>query len=520
MSGADYSIGSAREMNKSVPHTMPEHPEIILLNARVYGPDINETAVAIANGVIMATGTDAEIMRMAVARTEAIDCLGRTLIPGIVDEHLHMFAMASERTAVDCRPAAAPTIEAVTEALKAGATRSDGWIRGHGYDDSPVGLGRHLSRRDLDAVSRDRPVRVDHRSGHATVLNSTGLAKAGITRDRDDPPGGIIVRDAAGEPTGLLLDMEGWLRRRIGTYAEAEEFSSAVKDVAQDLLQYGITGITDAGPHNGLKRWQEFQAFAAEGMSPLRVTMMAGVSALDELLDAGLHYGAACEREFLRLGHAKILLTVSSGSLHPDFDSLSDIIRRAHGAGFPVAIHAVEREAVVASALALTADPAPAGNDRIEHCAECPPDVAELVADSGAKVVPNTGFLHYDGERYIQTVPEDLLPHLYPAGALDALGVCVALGSDAPVVEANPWAAMAAAAERRTAAGSLLGGIGLPTLAVAMRKHTAGNRVAAGHPADLALVEPSPFESPLRYLPEARSVLTVVAGRVVWRKGI
>ena len=90
--------------------------------------------------------------------------------------------------------------------------------------------------------------------------------------------------------------------------------------------------------------------------------------------------------------------------------------------------------------------------------------MAELVASCGALVVPNTGFFHYDGERYIATVPESLLPHLYPAGALAALGVAVALGSDAPVVEPNPWAAMAAAVTRRTAAGAELGGTGLASV--------------------------------------------------------
>ena len=189
----------------------------------------------------------------------------------------------------------------------------------------------------------------------------------------------------------------------------------------------------------------------------------------------------------------------------------------AHRMGFPVAIHAVERDAVIAAALAIMDNPSSVGRDRIEHCGECPPDVAELVAQSGALAVPNTGFLHYDGERYLRTVPDELLPHLYPAGALALLGVPIALGSDAPVVDPNPWAALAAAVTRRTAQGNHLGGVGLSSVARALDMHTGSNRIAPGCPADLAVVEPDPFATPMDRLPEVRTVLTMVNGRVVWR---
>ena len=499
---------------------MPAGPEIILTNARVHGADTGVSAVAIANGVITATGPDIEVLKYRGANTEIIDCKDRALIPGIVDDHLHLFAAAAARMAADCRPAATPTVGSVLSALRESRPRRDGWIRGYGYDDSPLGLGRHLTRHDLDAVERERPVRVEHRSGHACVMNGAGLAAAGIGRETPDPPGGTIARDAHGEPTGLLLDMESWLRQRIGTRVDAGEFRSALGDLGDALLRYGITGVTDAGADNGIDRWRAFEELLAEGAIPLRVTMMVGAGQLDELRRAGFGFGDLSADGLLTLGPAKIMLTVSSGNMLPDFDTLCRIIAGAHDVGFPVAIHAVEREAVVASALALMEHPAPIGNDRIEHCGECPPDVAELVAASGARVVTNTGFLHYDGERYRETVESDLLPHLYPAGALDALAVGVSLGSDAPVVEPNPWAAMAAAVERRTAEGHALGGAGLPSVAHALSKHAGSHRIAPGQPADLAVVQPDPLFTKPRLLPEVRSVLTVVAGKVVWRDGV
>lgn len=490
--------------------------DLILGNGVVHGSAGGDT-VAIAGGVIAAVGKGADLMQLAGADTDVIDCGGRAIIPGIVDAHCHLFAAAA-LDAVDCRPTAAPDVATVIHSLRAATPRPDGWVRGYGYDDSPLGLGRHLTRQDLDIVATDRPVRVEHRSGHACVLNSAGLASVGIGRDTPDPPGGVIVRDAAGVPTGLLLELNGWLRERIVPSASAD--ATALRRFAQRLLEYGITAVTDAGPENGIERWRAFTEIVAAGVFTQRVTMMAGYAHLQAMRDAGLGYGDTTCEEMLTVGHAKIMLTASSGPLHPHLEQLSEMVATAHCMGYPVAIHAVEQDAVVAAALALIDHPSPVGQDRIEHCGECPPDIAELVAQSGALAVPNTGFLHYDGERYLRTVSKDLLPHLYPAGALDALGVPVALASDAPVVEPNPWAAIAAAITRRTAAGVPIGGTGLPSLADALGKHIGHNRITPGYPADLAVVGPDPFATPLADLPAVRAAATVVAGRVAWRSGI
>lgn len=491
--------------------------DLILRNAIVHARS-GDDAVAVAGGVIAAVGDGAEVMLLSGADTGVIDCGGRAIVPGIVDAHCHLFAAAAALNGVDCRPAAVPDIAAVVSVLQEAAAHGDGWVRGYGYDDSPVGLGRHLSRHDLDIVATERPLRVEHRSGHSCVLNSTGLAAVGIVRSTPDPPGGVIVRDDRGEPTGLLLEMNGWLRERIGLHTGVD--AAALRRFAQRLSEYGITAVTDAGPDNGIERWRAFKDSIGDDLLNQRVTMMVGVGRLDEMRQARLGFGDVASNGLLKVGHGKIMLTASSGRLHPHPDELSEIVERAHSMGYPVAIHAVEQDAVVAAALAIMDNPTPVGRDRIEHCGECPPDVAELVAQSGALVVPNTGFIHYDGERYRRTVPGELLLHLYPAGALDALGVPVALGSDAPVVEPNPWASMAAAVNRRSAQGNCLGGTGLPSVADALDKHTGQNRIAPRHPADIAVVEPDPFTTPLANLPAVRAVLTVVDGRVVWRDGV
>ena len=521
-------------------NALPELPDNRLGNMPTDGPGNSPgDALAVAGGRIAGVGRYADLAALVGPATEVIDCGGRAIVPGLDDAHCHPFAAARAAAGVDCRPTATPNVAAVVNALRAAAatTPGDSWVRGYGYDDSPAGLGRHLRRDDLDAVSRRRPVRVEHRSGHACVLNAAGLRAAGIGRDTPEPAGGgVIVRDAAGEPTGLLLEMSGWLRARPGTASKsaADDFRALLRRFGQRLLAYGITAVTDAGPENGAARWPAWADAIRAGAFPLRVTMMAGAGRLAEMRAAGLAYGDTACGGMLRLGHAKIMLTASAGVLHPHPAALAELVGTAHRVGYPVAIHAVERDAIVAAALALLDAPpvAAAGpvagirardrraRDRIEHCAECPPDVAELVRQSGAQAVLNPGFLHYDGERYRATVPPELLPHLYPAGALAAMGVPLAFGSDAPVIEPNPWAALAAAVTRRSAGGTSLGGLAMPSVATALRIHAGGRRIAAGQPADLAVVEPNPLAVAPADLPAPRAAAVIINGRIVRRDGI
>ena len=235
---------------------MPLSAELILRNARPEMPGNGPgdgpgngpgDALAVAGGRIAGVGRYADLAALAGPATEVIDCGGRAIIPGLDDAHCHPFAAARAAAGVDCRPAATPDVAAIVNALRAAAaaTPGDGWVRGYGYDDSPAGLGRHLRRDDLDAVSRRRPVRVEHRSGHACVLNTAGLRAAGIGRSTPEPDGGgVIVRDAAGEPTGLLLEMSGWLRARAGTASKRRSrrfpgIAAPVRAAAAGLRHHG-----------------------------------------------------------------------------------------------------------------------------------------------------------------------------------------------------------------------------------------------------------------------------------------
>ena len=176
--------------------------------------------------------------------------------------------------------------------------------------------------------------------------------------------------------------------------------------------------------------------------------------------------------------------------------------------------------------------------DRIEHCAECPPELVAQVRRSGAIVVTQPGFIFWNGDRYRERVEPPLLGSLYPVGGLVRSGVCVSFGSDAPVIDPNPWPAIHSAVTRVTRSGRELcrGGRSGPTLQQevsvesAIRMYTVAGACAEGTQelkgtirrgklADLVLLDRDPAGVNPSSLKDIRPVLTVLGGRVVWQNG-
>ena len=207
------------------------------------------------------------------------------------------------------------------------------------------------------------------------------------------------------------------------------------------------------------------------------------------------------------------------------------MVREAHDRGFPVAVHCIEEEAIVTAARTLENCRSAGLPDRIEHCAEGTALAIDSVRRSGAMVVTQPGFIYHNGESYRNNVAPDLLEHLYPSAALVEAGVPVAFGSDAPVIDPNPWPGIYSAVTRRVASGEALSADGKEGLTVedALRMYTqAGARaegserckgnISLGKTADLVLVDEDPLVVDTDRLREIRTVMTVIGGRVVWNK--
>ena len=537
---------------------MESSVSLILANARVLTLDpLNPRAeaVAIAGDRIAAVGSKAQVSSLRGPKTEVIDCRGLPLIPGLNDAHTHILATAASLSALDCR---SPDISSVAELLAAIRERAavlpvGQWIRGFGLEPGDLRENRYPTLEELDSATPQHPVRLEHSSGHACLLNSSALIAAGIDAATPDPPEGVIERDEKGRPTGLLLEMGGYLRERLGRTRSPEEMAASVSLLSMTLLSYGITSVQDAGPDNGKDQWDTLQSLTSTQVFQPRVTMMAGAGKLHEIAEAGLGWGSGDDR--LRIGHAKIMLTCTTGQLMPARQDLAELGVGARKLGFPIAIHAIEQEAVEAAIHAVTlADLAncevgadsvgPAANprskNRIEHCAECPPQLMEKLARSGAMVVTQPGFIYWRGDGYLERVHADLLPYLYPFSKMVELQIPVAFGSDSPVIDSNPWPGIYSAITGRTGSsrqfpqsGELLnpsdersGGF---TLAQALSAYTlAGARaegmarqkgmIRSGMLADLALLDRPLEELETHEIPGVKSRLTIVGGRTVWRE--
>ena len=347
------------------PANMTETPKLVLHNANVITLDPSTPR---ATGVVCEGGVITSISVVDVERAlrsgeyEEIDCEERTALPGFIDAHVHFLAYASSLTAVDCSPQTVASISDITAALSERAKRTpEGeWVRGTGYDEFRLREKRHPNRRDLDSFLPDHPVKLGHRSGHGTVLNSRALELAGISIETPEPISGFIDRYInTGEPTGLFIDLDDWLDERLGPQPRGDEMEPAARQAAEVFLSKGITSFHDASPCNSVKRWSFFRSLVS-GSEPFpRATLMPGYAHLREFVEAGLGFGAGDDR--LRVGHCKIVLSQAGGALQPSLIELREAVREAASVGFPVAIHAVEEaevEAVTSRLLSLSIRPA------------------------------------------------------------------------------------------------------------------------------------------------------------------
>ena len=508
-------------------------PDLILVNARILTQDAGTPtaqALAVRGDRIIWAGNDAESRSFDMAGARVINCGGGTLIPGFHDAHMHLLSYASTFGAVDCRPGQVSSIGDIGRqiARKTALTPRGRWVSGWGYDPFHLDEGRHPTRWDLDNAAPEHPVRLDHRSGHACVLNSLAMERVGIAENTDEPAGATIARDLeTGLPNGLLLEMQDILDQRMPK-PSFENLAPLVDRAASRLFSLGVTSVQDATHSNSLGRWELLQGLSGRGRPLPRVAMMPGAAHVREFVNAGLRFGSG--NDALRIGHAKIMVTGSSGAPSLTHSDLKSDVDACTSLGFPVAVHAVESHVVrtVAEVFAesqLMSEQLPV--HRIEHCSEAPPDVMEVVVRCGAAIVTQPGFIHYQGDRYIAEVRPSMQPCLYRAASLAGRGVRVAFSSDAPVVDPDPMPALHAAVTRRTVSGNALGAGEIMDRRSALSSYTIEparltgiddriGKLAPGFLADLALFDQDLTSVVPDALPVIRPVMTILGGQVVW----
>ncbi|MYE54529.1 MAG: amidohydrolase family protein, partial [Chloroflexi bacterium] len=269
-----------------------EQPNIALMNGNVLtldGAQPYADTVLIRRRRIGWVGERRNLSAAALSAAKIIDCGGRTVVPGFIDAHCHILAYAASLEAVDCSPSAVADIEDILREIRrvAKVTPRGDWIRATGYSDYDLSEKRHPTRRELDDASPHHPVRLNHRSGHACVLNSLALERVGIGSDTEEPPGGTIARDIEdGEPDGLLLEMADWLDGRIPRMNEGR-LHEVVSQASRIFLSQGVTCVVDATPSNSLDRWKSLLRKRRERNLIPSLHMMPAADRIDDFLSAG-----------------------------------------------------------------------------------------------------------------------------------------------------------------------------------------------------------------------------------------
>jgi len=279
--------------------------DLVLLHGKIWTVDKDRPqaqAMAVKEGKVLAFGTDAEIQAYVGKDTKIIDLTGMTAVPGFIEGHGHLLSLGQSLMELDLTKAKDWDDIVALVAAAAKQAKPGAWILGRGWHQEKWshppqpnvdGLPLHAT---LDAVSPNNPVMLEHASGHGIYVNALALKLAGIDRNTQDPAGGEIVRDAKGEPVGMLRDNAMELVGRV--YAETLKHRSEAENVAvfkekvrlatQDAVKKGITTFVDQG--EGFAALDELKKIADQGGLPLRLYAQVDTTADDSGLPGAASY--------------------------------------------------------------------------------------------------------------------------------------------------------------------------------------------------------------------------------------
>lgn len=508
-------------------------------------------AILVRDGRVAAVGAAGELRRRA-PRADLLDLRGTTVTPGLADSHIHLLDWALARRSVDLRDAPGPEAAAAAVARHAASAAAPpgAWVHGFGW--SADRWGAFPDRRTLDRVLPGSPALLRSHDMHGAWVNSRALELAGITAATPDPDGGRILRDEAGEPTGVLLENAVPLVERAAPPASDAELEAAALDAQAELHRLGITAIHSfPSLHPGrLDPLRILERLRAAGRLRLRVLQHLPLEFLDDAIRLGLRSGFG--GEWIRIGAVKMFLDGTLGSrtawlrepyvggddrgvqLLPAAD-FRDAVRRAADAGLATTVHAIG-DAAVALALDVLASPsapAPALPHRIEHVQLCPPDRFADLGRAGIAGSVQPAHLITDWRAAERLWGAARCRGAYAFRSLRAAGSAVlAFGSDAPVEPVDPRLGLFAATTRQDLAGQPRGGW-FPDerldILEAFAGYTTGparvagetgrlGALARGAAADLVAWDADPLAAAGPALLSLRCVAAVVGGQVVWRE--
>jgi len=532
--------------------------ELVIINARVWtvDPDRSEAqAVAVRDGRISAVGSTDEVRRLIGPATRVIDAGGRFLMPGFHDSHIHLMMGGHQLEAVDLKDAPTPEEFARRIGERAKAVPKGEWILGGNWDEQGWPGAPLPTRQMIDGVTPDTPVFVQRYDGHMGLANTAALKLAGVTAATPEGPGGQIVRDARGEPTGILKDAAMALVQRVIPDETAEQRLRTLEHALGHMASLGVTSVQDMGPDPEDVRL--YAQLAGQGRLTSRIRAVRAEVPLARELASGQATVAATGSPFLFVSGAKGFADGSLGSttaffFEPYTDDpsssglLSDEMQPIEGmrerlvaldrAGQQLCIHAIGDRAI-SMVLDLFDEVATANGPRdrrprIEHSQHVAPGDFARYAALG--VIASVQPFHAidDGKWAERRIGPARVKTTYAFKSFLDAGARLAIGTDWPVAPLDPSLNIYAAVTRATLDGKNPGGW-VPeqklTVAQVIEGYTLGAAYAAfeerekgsvtvGKLADLVLFDRDPFSVAPEALRDLKVDLTITGGRVVYER--
>ncbi|HEY3221277.1 MAG TPA: amidohydrolase [Gemmatimonadales bacterium] len=507
-------------------------------------------AVAIAAGKILAVGDSAEIARYIGPRTSVLDARGGLIMPGFADGHTHFIDGGFQLASVNLRDAATP--QEFVRRLKeyAAHLRPGDWILGGDWDHT-LWRGAPLPRHDwIDSVTPNNPVFISRLDGHMALANSAAMRAAKITSASRAPVGGEIPRDARGDPIGIFKDNAEDLIGAAIPAPSAEQQDSAL---ARALTYAAALGVTATG--NMSASWANLAAYRRlerAGRMTLRVSVYLPIEDWRTVADSVRRTGAG--DDWVRIGGVKGYMDGSAGSrtaffFEPFSDSAgyrglmrqpeSDMrawVGAVDSAGLQIAVHAIgDRANAILLAIYDSVAHAHGARDRrfrVEHAQHLRPQ--DIPRFGSLRIVASMQPYHAidDGRWLVQRIGPERIKTTYAFRTLLDTEAPLAFGSDWTVAPLDPMLGVYAAVTRRTLDDRNPNGW-VPeqkiTVGEALRAYTYGNAwatfneqkwgtLAAGHFADVVVLDRDPFSVPAESLGTIKPRFTIVGGKVVYRK--
>jgi predicted amidohydrolase YtcJ len=536
--------------------------DLVITNARVVTVDDSlpeAEAVAVVGDRIAAVGTASAIRQRVGPSTAVIDAGGQLVLPGFIESHGHFTGVGDAQLTLDLTPARSwdEIVGLVEQAVR--TAKPGEWIRGRGWHqekwtappaDAVEGFPTHAS---LDRVSPDNPVELVHASGHATFVNGRALAISGIGRDTADPAGGEILRDAEGNPTGLLRETAArLLKEERPTPEEAAARLRKVLTLAdREVVSKGITTFSDAGSPfetiDAMKAIVDERALGVRLWVMVRAGNEAEAPRLDRYRMIDYGEGRLTVRAIKRqidgaLGSRGAWLLEryadkpdSTGINTTPVESIAETARLALAHGYQLCVHAIgdraNRETLDIFQAAFRSRPGLKDlRWRVEHAQHLNP--ADIPRFAALGVIASMQGIHCtsDAPYVLARLGPDRAAHgSYAWQSLLRSGAVVVNGTDAPVEDVDPIPNFYASVTRRTASGdrfypdermTRMQALRSYTLSAAFAGFEEGNRgsITPGKYADLVILTRDILTVPEDEIPLARVQTTIVGGKVVYQR--